>query len=82
MRIATPKDNGNIDERIIKYIKNIKLKPRMFGADTKDLWTIISNVQKYYDEKMYTQKVEYEANLKRKDEEIAYLRNMIQGGQR
>lgn len=54
----------------------------MFGADTKDLWTIISNVQKYYDEKMYTQKVEYEANLKRKDEEIAYLRNMIQGGQR
>jgi hypothetical protein len=38
---------------------------------------VISNIQKYYDEKMHTQRVEYETRLKQQQYEIIRLQRQL-----
>lgn len=48
--------NTNIDfesseTKIAEYIESLKPRRKLFGIDEESLWVIVSNIQKYYEQR-------------------------------
>jgi hypothetical protein len=77
LKATIPQGVDYLDAKVIDYIRMIRFRTRFFGADVEDLWTVVSNIQKYYDEKLHTQRVEYETRLKQQQYEIIRLQRQL-----
>lgn len=51
------------DREIKEYLNTVKPHKRLFGIQEEDMWTIISNVQKYYHEKAERIIAEYKGRM-------------------
>ena len=68
---------NDIDKELVDYIKKLKFKHRIFGVDEKEIWTVVSNIQKYYTRKDLELKIKYKTLLEERENEIASLRKEI-----
>ena len=46
-----PGGPGAVDAEAAAYIRSVRLRRRLFGVDPQDLWTVVLNVQRYYEAK-------------------------------
>ena len=44
-------EEENIDAEVVRYVRSLRPRRRLLGIDAVDLWTIILNIQKYYEER-------------------------------
>ena len=42
-------DLASATDNVAEYIKSVKLKKQLLGINEEDLWTIVSNIQRYYE---------------------------------
>lgn len=66
---------GMDDQKIKDYLRTVKPRRVLRGINDEDMWTIISNVQKFYEKQYEMEKARFEAILAEKDREIFNLRN-------
>lgn len=62
------------DTKITEYIESVKLKKKLFGVDEKELWVVVSNIQKYYEQRASETETLLESlrkDLEEKDQLIA-----------
>lgn len=63
----------NIDEELIEYIKKLRFRRRLLGIDEKELWTVISNIQKFYARKNLENEIRYKTLIEERDHKITEL---------
>lgn len=68
----------NIEQELIDYIKNLKFKHHAIGIDEKEVWIVVSNIQKFYARKNLENEIKLKALIEERDEEIEKLRKEIQ----
>ena len=66
---------GMDDQKIRDYLRAVKPRRVFRGINDEDMWTIVSNVQKFYEKQYEMEKARFEAILAEKDREIFNLRN-------
>ena len=66
---------GMDDQKIKDYLRTVKPRRVLRGINDEDMWTIISNVQKFYEKQYEMEKARFEAILAEKDRENFNLRN-------
>ena len=68
-------DLKEIDQELIDYIKTLKFKHKIFGIDEKEIWTVVSNIQKFYSLKELKLEMKYKGILEEQEKEIERLKN-------
>lgn len=59
-----------LDINVVEYIKKLKFRRKLLGCDREDLFVAVSNIQKYYDEKMRLKQMEFDKEIIAMNEEI------------
>ena len=62
------------DAKIKEYLQKIKPRRTFRGINDEDMWTIVANVQKFYQKEYDMQVARFQAILEEKDREIYNLR--------
>lgn len=62
------------DAKIKEYLQKVKPRRSFRGVNDEDMWTIVANVQKFYQKEFDMQVARFEAVLEEKDREIYNLR--------
>lgn len=65
------------DTRIKEYLRAVKPRKSFRGVNEEDMWTIVANVQKFYQKEFETEKARFEAIIQEKDREIYNLYKKI-----
>lgn len=71
-----PKTEG-IEQELIDYIKKLRFRHHVIGIDEKEVWIVISNIQKFYARKNLENEIKYKALIEERDNEIKKLKERL-----
>jgi len=69
-----PSHIEGIDKELVDYINSLRFHHHIFGIDERELWIVISNVQKFYARKNLENEIKYKALIEERDKIIKKLR--------
>ena len=69
----------NIEQELIDYIRKLRFRHHLIGIDEKEVWIVVSNIQKYYARKNLENEIKYKALLEEREQEIERLNRKLKG---
>lgn len=66
------------EEKISRYLETVKIKHTLMGLDEKEVWILVSNIQKFYRQQLETEKEKSDAVVSAMQKEIAELKTLVE----